>query len=138
GRQVRAQPTPRIYGVIYSGDPNYPYAGKVTDPLGNDTVFTGFGPACSGYIGSEKYYSGSQLTGTLLKTVSTAYSSSPNPLAEYENSPGLVNVVPIQITTTWANGMVSQVQRDYTDPGFNDLYNKHFIYGNLTAAREYD
>src|SRR3989454_2601241 len=126
------------YGLIYSGDPNNPYAGKVTDPLGNDTVFTGFGPACSGYIGSEKYYSGSQVTGTLLKTVSTAYSSSPNPLAEYENSPGLVNVVPIQITTTWANGMVSQVQRDYTDPGFNDLYNKHFIYGNLTAAREYD
>jgi YD repeat-containing protein len=126
------------YGLGYSGDPNNPYAGTVTDPLGNDTVLTGFGPACSGYIASAKYYSGSKGTGTLLKTVATTYSSSPNPLAEYENSSALVNVVPIQITTTWANGTASQVQRDYSDPGFNDLYSKHFIFGNLTAEREYD
>ncbi len=112
--------------------------GETTDPLGNDTVYTKFGPTCAGYVASTKYYQGSKTTGTLLKTVTTTYSSANDPTAIYQSAPALVNVVPIKITTTWANGKTLEVQRDYNDPGFNDLYAAHYIYGNLTAEREYD
>jgi RHS repeat-associated protein len=109
-----------------------------TDPLLNDTFFSMFGSSCSQYVATTQHYQGSRTQGTLKKTVSTTYNSTPDPLAEYKSMSSLVNVVPVTVTTTWPGGKVSQVQTDYNDPGFNDPYGAHYIYGSVAAEREYD
>jgi len=121
-----------------TGPHTWTYSSTVTDPIGNDTLYTFVGSWCSKYVATTQYWQGSQGTGTLLKTVSTTYSSTPDPIQEYKSMSSLVNVVPAQITTTWPGGKVSQIQIDHNDPGFNDPYGAHYIYGNVTAERKYD
>jgi len=86
----------------------------VTDALGNQTVhtFTGLGGSCSYYETQTQWYQGSASGGTLLKTVSTTYGRY---LVEPAGDGTLVaiDVEPTVITTTWPNGQVSQIQRDY-------------------------
>jgi YD repeat-containing protein len=122
----------------------YSGATTVTDPLGNNTVYTNtsFG-TCSSYTTAIQYYQGAVQPANLIKTVSTTYSSATNPFGGSGGGPG-INVVPTQVTTTWAtNGKTSQVTKTY-DSGFTfALYpgsgnNYTGIYGKVIAQKEYD
>ena len=106
-----------------------------TDPAGNDTVhtFTSLNASCSLYETQTQYYKGLHTTGTLLKTVTTDYSSVGNPYNFLLDAPTAVNVHPIRVTTTWPNGQVTKVETDY-DSTFNGTYTA----GNVTEKREYD
>ncbi len=79
----------------------------------NDTihVFT------NDYETQTRWYAGSYSSGTLLKTVDTAYPAwQENPYDEYGPTDGTstyINVVPISTTTTWPNGKVSKTVRQY-------------------------
>jgi len=90
----------------------------VTDPVGNDVVHTFGYPTSSGYCSyyetQTQYYQGSHASGTLLKTVNTAYSG-----AASANTPSsMVNLVPTSISTVWPNGQTSTVSKTY-DAGFS-------------------
>jgi YD repeat-containing protein len=85
----------------------------VTDPMGNYVVHTFGLQTGSGYETLTQYY---QSGGTLLKTVTTAFNSTSNRNAGGGFS-GLINVVPHQITTAWANNQTSQIVKNY-DAGF--------------------
>jgi RHS repeat-associated protein len=102
----------------------------VTSPTGDDTAHTFTTTPCAPYEISAKYYQGSYSSGALLKTVTTDYNSNSfgngTPLG-----PPLLNIFPIRTTTTWPNGKVTKVERDY-DSGPNGTY------GNVIAQREYD
>ncbi|MGB2627535.1 MAG: hypothetical protein WAK20_12170 [Candidatus Acidiferrum sp.] len=93
----------------YSGASTY-----VTDPVGNDVAhnFTS-ATACGRYEQSTQYYQGSHTSGTLLKTVTTAYTSN----TSVNTNPLTINQVPVTITTAWANGQTKQETRSY-DSGF--------------------
>src|SRR6266849_4168349 len=99
--------------------------GIVTDPAGNDTVhtFTGLGGTCSLYETQTQFYQGSHTGGTLLKTVNTDYSFTPNPwdpqLISLSGEPpdSVTNVLPIRVTTILPNGQTSKVETDH-DAGF--------------------
>lgn len=127
----------------------------VTDPLSNDTVITdtGLGGGCSLYETQRQVYQGSQTSGSLLKTISTAYSYEADPFYLY-NPPMAANVVATSVTTAWPNGQVSQIQKDY-DSGFSFLdptWNIQStcptcsvdggpytgLYGRAVAERKYD
>jgi RHS repeat-associated protein len=86
----------------------------VIDPLENQTVHT-FGTysaaACSLYETGTQY---NQNGGSLLKTVTTQYSSTPNSV---NTNDGLTNVVPTSVTTTWPNNQSAQQVMTY-DTGF--------------------
>jgi RHS repeat-associated protein len=116
---------------------NSPYSTSSVDPLGQKTVhtLTTQSDTCSFYETQNQSYDSS---GNLLKTVTTAYSSNPDPL--WTNTGGAShpasNVVPTSVTTNWPSGKVSQVQTDY-DPGIA-LTSGRAIYGLPTAKREYD
>ncbi len=132
----------------------------VHDPMGNDAVhtFSGFRAndnptysSCPGYETSAQYYQGSQTSGTLLKTVNTAYDQSmiyENPQDAYLGGPippNLVGVTPSQVTTIWPNGQQSQQQTDHTFANVNwyDLigttwYARPLLLGNVAATRDYD
>jgi RHS repeat-associated protein len=116
----------------------------VTDPLGNNTVYTltalGF---CQSYVTAVNYYEGAVQSSNLLKTVTTTYSSTPSPfgptVGEYA-----MNIVPTQVTTTWPNGKTSQVAKTY-DSGFtflspreNDNTKYSGLYGKVTIEKDYD
>jgi RHS repeat-associated protein len=110
----------------------------VADPLGNQAVhtFTNFagGPAPeSGYETSAQTYNGSSSSGTLLKTVATAYAS------VYPGQPTSAGaVVPSTITTTWPNGKVSQMQKTY-DTGISVTGESYkLILGQVTQQQDYD
>lgn len=133
----------------YTWGHSTPYANIVTDPLGNDTVhtITGLSGSCSFYETEADYYQGSQTTGTLLKTVKTDYSSSSNPFDQINGIPGVTtrtNVVPIRVTTIWADGKQSKVETDYDSSSFTyatsqyDTNSYTGIYGTVVAKREYD
>ena len=116
----------------------------ITDPLGNNTVytFTGFGQ-CQTYVTSVSYYQGAVQSSNLLKTVSTTYSTTPSPFGAStgENS---MNIVPTQVTTTWPSGKTSQVTRSYdsgftfTSPRENDNTLYSGLYGKVTIEKDYD
>jgi RHS repeat-associated protein len=120
----------------------YSYAGTTTvsDPLGNNAVYTNtsFG-TCASYTTKVNYYQGAVQPANLLKTISTTYSSNsggPFGTASY-------NIVPTQITTTWAaNGKTNQVTNTYdagftwTDPRNGASYPG--TYGKLVTQKEYD
>jgi YD repeat-containing protein len=88
----------------------------LTDPLGDDSVHTfGLG-GCNLYETETQFYQGSHTSGTLLKTVTAAYS--------YVQISGWgqdlvedVSVVPTSVTTAWANGQTTQTAHAY-DSGF--------------------
>ena len=85
----------------------------VTDPLGNDTVYTmtGLGGSLSFYPTEVDYYQGSQTTGTLLKKVTKAYQYQINPCSPSAPKE-MVGVLPTKVTTIWGNGQ--QAQTTYT------------------------
>ena len=116
-----------------TGPQTWQYGPTVTDPLGNDTVhiFTEFGAAENlSYFETETlYYQGSRTSGTLLKTVQTAY----NVVSEGNQVFTGTGVVPTSVTTTWPNGQVTQTQSDYDAEGPGNV-----SYGNVIARREYD
>jgi RHS repeat-associated protein len=119
----------------------------VTDPLGNNTVYTNtqIGP-CSFYTTSVQDYQGAVQSSNLLKTVSTTYSSTVGPFPSASSYTGAyMNIVPTQITTTWAaNGKTSQVTKAYDSgftfvnpiPGQNNVYTG--LYGKVVTQKEYD
>ncbi len=124
----------------------YSYTGPttVTDPLGNNTVYSNsYLSLCSAYTTQVQYYQGAVQPSNLLKTVSTTYSRTPGPFAPSLNE-NYINIVPTQITTTWANGKTSQVTKTY-DAGFtfpsprpNDNTVYTGLYGKVTVEKEYD
>lgn len=95
---------------------------------------------CSYHETLEKDYqliSGSQV---LMKTVQTDYTSSVDPNFPYATQPAGMNVVPIRVTTTWPNGKVKKIEKDY-DTGFTfGAYGNQYsaTYGNVVAEREYN
>ena len=149
----------------YSYPPNGGYYSGitvVTDPASSDTVHT-FTPltvpapgggsygTCSFYETQTKYYQGSSISGTLLKTLNTQFSSSEPtfwPLG-YD----ALNVFPKIATSIWANNQQDQVQHDpdnavtfwspvvyYANGAVDTIYAQSFtgMYGDTVATREYD
>ena len=114
----------------------------VTDPLGNNTVYTNtYLSTCSAYTTSVQYYQGAAQSSNLLKTISTTYSSSVSPFGPDYTS-NTMNIVPTQITTTWASGKTSQVTKGY-DSGFTFIDPRGGqtftgIYGKVVVEKEYD
>jgi RHS repeat-associated protein len=127
---------------------NYTYGNNNTttleDPLANYTVYTNsFESWCTSYTTSVQYYQGAVSANNLLKTVSTTYSSTPSPFGPEVGSPYYMNIVPTQITTTWANGKTSQITKSY-DSGFRFLDPRGNgvqytgLYGKVTVQKDYD
>src|SRR5258708_3007684 len=137
---------PRLLSRQLSGDPQpWRYSsvsgGIVTDPAGNDTVYTcGFynppdnfdpgptaDPPC--YITSKKYYQGSSTSGTLIKTVQTDYWTTNEPA-----------ILPIRETATWnLQNLVRKAEMDY-DSWVASTFRTTTIYataGNVIEKREY-
>jgi RHS repeat-associated protein len=117
----------------------------VTDPLGNHTVYTNtYESACSAYTTQIDYYQGAVGSSNLLKTVATAYFRAVSPFVAYPTSGVYMNIVPTQVTTTWAaNGKTSQETKTY-DSGFTFTSpipgggNYTGLYGKVIAQKEYD
>jgi YD repeat-containing protein len=117
----------------------------VADPLGNNTVYTNsFLSYCSAYTTQVQYYEGAVSSANLIKTVSTAFSTTASPFAQYLGDT-FMNIVPTQITTTWAaNGKTSQVTKSY-DSGFtfpsprpDDSTVYTGLYGKVLVEKDYD
>ena len=126
---------------------SYSYSGPttVTDPLGNNTVYTNTAESsCSFYTTQVQYYQGAVLSSNLLKTVSTTYSRTGSPFSSVGGPATYMNIVPTQVTTTWAaNGKTNQITKGY-DSGFtfpspngNGLIYTG-LYGKVIAQKEYD
>jgi YD repeat-containing protein len=124
---------PHTWTYTYSG-----HTTTVTDPAGNDTVHT-FGAAfgCSVYETQAQYYQGHSNGGTLLKTITTAYSGSSSSFMVGFNGSAAINVVPTQVTTTWPDGHVSKVVSTY-DTGVVDSDGTTALIGSLLERDEYD
>jgi len=133
---------PQIVSRQLSGDPQpWRYTGcqggRVTDPAGNDALYTcgwyfppytlNSNPLC--YIVTKKYYQGSSTSGTLLKTVQTDYWTASEPA-----------ILPIRETTTWnSQNLVSKVEMDY-DSWVASTFNTTTYYAtasNVTEKREF-
>jgi hypothetical protein len=134
------------YSSAYLSTPYYSST-TVTDPLGSAAVHN-FGPPanaggiCQYFDLKAQYYQSSATASTLLKTVTTAYSSTDLRggyiLGDTSSEPAFGNVFPTSITTTWGNGQTSQVQKDY-DSGVQSSITGFIIkYGDAVAEREYD
>jgi YD repeat-containing protein len=90
-------------------------AGVVTDPLGNDTVYTSHN--CQDVL-QIQYYSGSHTGGSLLKTVANTFQTISDPfISEVYQGVGNPPTLLVGTTTTWPNGQVTQTKRTY-DTGF--------------------
>jgi RHS repeat-associated protein len=119
----------------------------VTDPVGNDTVYTltGLNAAPDFYPTEIDNYTGSHVSGTLAKTVKTTYQFTPGSLVGSPEAPGCTayaySVVPGSSTTIWPNGQQSMVQTTY-DGGFSNTVwggsPQTSIYGNPMKKIEYD
>jgi RHS repeat-associated protein len=102
------------------------YALKVTDPLGNDTVYS-WGAAtappqgpvggCPLGTGEIQYFQGPYDSGALLKTVTKAYVVIPNPYLWDLQSGGADPILLTGITDAYPNGATSQTQQTF-DVGF--------------------
>jgi RHS repeat-associated protein len=122
----------------------------VTDPASNDTVHTysALNPnACPYYETETQYYQGSHTSGTLLKTVSTAY----QPLS---SSPYLIGLgQPSQTETLWANNQENETAYAAYDSALT-FHNPYWVsntqwspymdgtatgsYGLLETKKDYD
>jgi YD repeat-containing protein len=126
-----------------TGPHTWTYAGgKVTDPLGNDTVhsFANLNNSCSFYETRTDFYNGSQASGALLQTITTDYSwvINPNFPNTTQNPAPPMNVVPIRKSISWPNGQVRKTEFAY-DSGFSfNSGTSTGIYGKETSRREYD
>ena len=138
-------------GTLPPGNSQPAFARRVSDPLGNDTihVFSYIGSSgCSYQYETEaQWYSGSQASGTLLKTVLTQYRSTGTSLPDMSDGPLIAGILPTVVTTQWPNGKQSQVQTDYVDTdgvtGTINLYDplgkKYAVpVGNVIETREYN
>jgi hypothetical protein len=136
------------YGYNYSGQyvgnpASYSGTAIVTDPDGNDTVHTISAPvaagACSLFDTQVQYYQGSHTGGTLLKTVATQYSGIANPL-ETGGDGTAANVVPTQVTSTWADGHTSKVVNTWDSANvLSEMgINVPIVFGSLLQKDEYD
>jgi hypothetical protein len=145
-RSVNANDGTGSHQWTYSGLWTYQNgsAATVTDPLGNNIVYTvaGFG-VCQSYVTAVNYYQGAVQSSNLLKTVTTTYSTTPSPFGQ-DVGQNSMNIVPTQVTTAWANGKTSQVTNSY-DSGFsfmsprpNDNTLFTGLYGKVTVEKEYD
>jgi RHS repeat-associated protein len=129
---------------------------RVTDPLGNDTVYNptpvtapyGSG-GCSRGTGKIQYYAGSYTNGTLLKTVTNAYQTLPDPYLGDIQQGGAEPILLTSTTTTWGSnptsGQTNQIQQTYdsgftfTDTnsqGYHGTYQS--VYGLVTQEKDYD
>jgi len=135
-----------------TGNHTWTYSsGKITDPLGNDSVhvMTGLAGTGSLYETQAQYYQGSSSTGTLLRTVNTDYTWNANPFLQPgppfppTSCTSVVNVVPIRVTMSWPNGQTSKEETDY-DSGFMYVPYSYGTpstvgsYGRVIARRNYD
>jgi RHS repeat-associated protein len=123
---------------ISGGNHTYPPTNTVTDPLNQQTIHTlsAVGAMCSFYETQTQFKDAS---GNLLKTVTTDYTGTADPMGlPPVKTAG--NVVQIRVTTTWPNGNISKVETDYdagvamtgVQSGFT------LVYGVPVAKREYD
>ncbi|HWG40100.1 MAG TPA: hypothetical protein VN658_06090, partial [Candidatus Acidoferrales bacterium] len=120
--------------------------GVVTDPAGNDILhtFTALNNSCSLYETQTKYFEGSSQSRVLLKTVNTDYQWVANPIDALNPSSTLrtvTNVFPIRTTTTWPNGQVTKIEKDYDSNLVFSVPGGAWItgsYGNVIEVREYD
>ncbi len=98
---------------------------------------------CTSYTTEIQYYQGAVQSANLLKTVSTTYSRTVSPFAP-EVGEAYMNIVPTQITTTWANGKTSMMTKSYDagftfpSPRYNDPTQYTGIYGKVLVEKEYD
>jgi hypothetical protein len=127
------------YGFPSVGTQSGPYTTFATDPLGQKTIhtITTEGGTCSFYETQTQTYDAS---GSLVKTVTTDYHASIDPLwIGSSNTTNATNVVPIRTTTTWPNGQVNKVETDY-DAGapLTDHSGYVALYGIPVTKREYN
>ncbi|MGH9670813.1 MAG: hypothetical protein ACRD3A_11970 [Terriglobales bacterium] len=120
----------------------------VTDPLQKDTVHD----VAAGYVVKERTYDGGYASAPLLKTVDTAYSGQWDPDGDFlanGGGYGIMNVVPVSITTTLESGQVTKVEKtwdssetasfkDPTDPYGNPPIVTPLIVGSLLRQTDYD
>jgi RHS repeat-associated protein len=103
---------------------------RVTDPLGNDTVYNPapmtpppgtFASGCATGTGKIQYYNGSYVSGTLLKTVTNGYQALPDPSLCRSGNGGADPTLLTSVTTAWGSdpttGETNQFQQSY-DSGF--------------------
>lgn len=113
----------------------------VTDPAGNDTVHVvsaiGGTGSCSYYETQTVYYQGPQSANHVLKTVNTAYSSSPaNGFSYPDGGAYAYNVYPQTITTVEPNGLTKQTVT-MQDSGIT-VNGVSLILGSEVSRQEYD
>jgi RHS repeat-associated protein len=116
----------------------------VTDPLLNDTThqLERWGSYGTPYEIQTQYYQGSHTSGTLLKTVTTAYQAAATGANVLSASP----MVPVTTTTTWPSSQISKTTKAYdNNNSFTYVadYNggtsgNTFIYGKVTGESVYD
>lgn len=132
-----------LYSLSYSG---WGATNIITDPLGNDTVYTltGLGNTFSFYPTEVDYYQGSHSAGTLLKTMQTNYQFTTLPKGTTSCSqdlPTTVNVAPIRVITIWPNGQQAKTETDLDSSlslNFGSSSGYTVSYGNSIHKREYD
>jgi RHS repeat-associated protein len=93
----------------------------VTDPLGNDKVYSFTNMSVIPRQTQSQAFQGSHSAGTLLQTIQTAWTDSSG------RSPcGSAGCFPTKVTTIWPNGKQKQIQKDYGSSG------------QVLSQREYD
>jgi RHS repeat-associated protein len=131
------------YNYTATSAPNASLKVVITSPSPdfNDTVHTSTpvaGMYGSYYDTQVQYYQGSQSSGTLLKTATTQYSGIQSPLDSFNGT--AANVVPIQVTTTTADGHTSKVISSW-DTGNTETFagtTVPIMFGSLLQRDEYD
>src|ERR1700722_10056436 len=121
-----------------SGDPGpWKYSGvnpnpiTVTDPAGNDTVYTLTSTFVGSLVTEKQFYQGSSASGTIVKTVQTDYS-----VPNINHAPP---VLPIHETTTWnQQNLVSRTETDYDSWQIAGWPNNPMSAANPIEKREYD
>jgi hypothetical protein len=104
----------------------YVVNGPITDPLGNDEVHViGFAGVSDAKVETQvRYYNGSSISGTLLRTVDYEYAVDSSPIDSSD-----INVRRIRETTTLDNGLVSKVETDY------ETFTQTYLGSNFTGTR---
>jgi RHS repeat-associated protein len=126
-RQLSGDPEPWLYSIGGRS------GGKVTDPAGNDTVYTcGQYVTYNGveqcYITEKQYYQGSSTSGAPFRTVQTDY--------QLTNK---LPILPIRQTTTWnQQNLVSQTETDYDSWAISGWTGFSTSASNPVEKREYD
>lgn len=111
----------------------------VTDPLGNDSTHSLNSSALPTPNRVENYYAGSHTSGTLLRTIATAYQS------QYTMGNGYP-MYPTTVTTTLENGQSTQTAYQYCcnysflnyATGGQPIFPQAASYGKVTDTKVYD